>query len=186
MRQLCENKTILLWEPTELHLPPKVVCDTLPVCRTLKQSDVKIKCDYKNQQSVLYLTTRELSVNRNYTSPTLAGPTRLYQGSGSPSCTTPRQLTIYVNNFFNNYFSIPLTFFTATVKTENCSVATTFTKQKQFGKNFLQNFAQVWLENPSYFSFRLVRVNSSMMESSCRMMVYLFNWSNYITFKIIV
>ena len=42
------------------------------------------------------LTTRELSVNKkDLGAPTLAGPPLLYQGSGPPCCTPPRQPTIY-------------------------------------------------------------------------------------------
>ena len=32
----------------------KVNCDTLLLYRALKQSDIRIKCDYQNQPSVLY------------------------------------------------------------------------------------------------------------------------------------
>ena len=37
---------------------------TLPLHKALKQSDMRIKCDNKNQQSVLIFNIRELSVNR--------------------------------------------------------------------------------------------------------------------------
>ena len=39
---------------TELTNPWTVDCDTLLLRRELKQSDIRIKCDNKNQASVLY------------------------------------------------------------------------------------------------------------------------------------
>ena len=56
-------------------------------------------------QVFFILTRRELSVNRkDLQAPTLAGPTQLYQRSGPPSCTTPRQQTIYVLHLDNRLY----------------------------------------------------------------------------------
>ena len=44
------------------------------------------------------LTTWELSVNRkDLQVPTLAGPPKTNLGAGTPSCTTPQQLTMYLS-----------------------------------------------------------------------------------------
>ena len=46
--------------------------------------------------SVIILTTQELSVNRiDLQAPTLKGPPRTNLVAGTPSCTTPRQQTMY-------------------------------------------------------------------------------------------
>ena len=51
---------------------------------------------YVLSKSFFILTTGELSVNRkDLQAPTLAGPPKLYQGSGPLTCNTTRQTTIY-------------------------------------------------------------------------------------------
>ena len=51
-------------------------------------------------RQILIKLKRELSVNRKVIqAPTLAGPPWLYQGSGPPGCTTPRQPIIYFGFF---------------------------------------------------------------------------------------
>ena len=63
---------------------------------TFKKKWCKICCGNKIKQVFFILTKRELSVNKKYLqAPTLAGLPRLSRGSGPPSCTTPREPTVY-------------------------------------------------------------------------------------------
>ena len=52
----------------------KVDCETLPLCKALKQSDIRIKCDKKINHVLYIFNTRELPVNRkDLGASTLAG-----------------------------------------------------------------------------------------------------------------
>ena len=69
------------------------------VCQIIKWSVKRIASKYQTESNNFNHKETFSAHKRLMSSPTLAGTPRLYQGSGSgpPSCTTPRQPTLYAD-----------------------------------------------------------------------------------------
>ena len=70
----------------------------MPLCRALKQSDIRIKCDNKNQLIVLYFQYKgTFSESKRLMSLNLSGTKPGEPCTRPLSCTTPWQLALYVS-----------------------------------------------------------------------------------------